>query len=301
MNADRGAPSTIHRMTSIVASANSKSAYIAGRGILLTEDFALAPGIIMRPAPPRFDLQVVADGCDTLQDYANVLAMMEVASFYVEIQEEIGGKELAVKAWNSLWMFSLLALACHSPCDPLYSWSESSAVHFTIATPHTTLRRVTKSILASDDQLNWSRANLRNFDSLQRDATFVTSLMSFTNSHHLFGYRSRIMQLWAGIECLFNVSSEITRTLAMYSALLLEQADADLRYELFKQIKKDYGTRSKVVHGNSVADDALENAYLRASALLARLLCRCVELSRVPSVEELDRAALVGHIMASPS
>jgi hypothetical protein len=104
------------------------------------------------------------------------------------------------------------------------------------------------------------------------------------------------MQLWSGIECLFKVSSEITRTLAMYSALLLEQGDADLRYGLFKEVKKAYGIRSKVVHGSNVSSEALEGAYLHASALLAKLLSKCVELSHVPSTEELDRAALGGHV-----
>ena len=283
-------------MTSIVATADSKSACIAGHGILLSGDFELAPGIIIRPSPPRFDLKVVAEGCETLGDYAVTLSMMEFASFYLEIQDEAGGKELAAKTWNSLRLFPLLALGCHSPCDSLYSWSGSSTVHFAVATPHTAFRRATKPVQVSVDQLNWARTNLRRFESLQKDTTFVTSLTSYTNSHHLFGHRSRIMQLWAGIECLFNISSEITRTLALYSALLLEQDDADLRYELFKKIKKDYGIRSKVVHGNSTTEDVLEDAYHRSSSLLARLLSRCVELSRVPSIEELDRAALAGHV-----
>jgi hypothetical protein len=285
-------------MTSVVASADSKSAFIAGHGILVSAEFELAPGIIVRPSPPHFDLNVIADGCKTLGEYAIILAMMEFASFYLEIQDESGGKELATKAWNSLWLFPLLALGCHSPCTSLYSWSGSQKVQFAVATPHTAFRRATEPVQASNDQLTWARANLKSFESLQKDETFTTSLMSYTNSHHLFGHRSRIMQLWSGIECLFKVNSEIARTLAMYSALLLEQADAGLRYELFKEVKKDYGTRSKVVHGNSVTNDALEDAYLRASNLLARLLSRCVELSRVPSIEELDRAALVGHVTA---
>jgi hypothetical protein len=109
------------------------------------------------------------------------------------------------------------------------------------------------------------------------------------------------MLLWSGIECLFKVSSEITRTLAMYSALLLEEGDSNSRYKCFKEIKKEYGVRSNVVHGTIETGDSLEGAYSRASNLLARLLSKCVELSRVPSTEELDRAALVGHIAAKNS
>ena len=283
-------------MTSVVASADSKVAYIAGHGILVSEEFELAPGIIIRPNPPHFDVKVVADGCETLAEYAVVLSMMEFASFYLEIQEGAGGRELAAKTWNSLWLFPLLALACQCPCNSLFSWSGSERVHFAVATPHTAFRRPANAILASSDRLAWARRNMASFDSLQKDRTFAVALMSYTNSHHLFGHGSRIMQLWSGIECLFKVSSEISRTLAMYSALLLGEGDSNLRYKCFKEIKKDYGVRSKVVHGTVENGEALEEAYSRASKLLARLLSRCVELARVPSTEELDRAALVGHI-----
>jgi hypothetical protein len=50
------------------------------------------------------------------------------------------------------------------------------------------------------------------------------------------------------------------------------------------------------VHGTVPEGVELEAAHSRASDLLAKLLSRCVELSRVPSTEELDRAALVGSI-----
>jgi hypothetical protein len=87
----------------------------------------------------------------------------------------------------------------------------------------------------------------------------------------------------------------------MYSALLIEDGDADLRYERFKEIRKEYGVRSRVVHGTIENDEALKEGYSRASKLLAKLLSRCVELSHVPSTEELDRAALIGNIMPRDS
>ena len=209
-------------MTSIVTSSGSKIACIAGLGISIKEDFQLAPGITMRPNPPRFDLQVIADGCEHLRDYASVIEMMEIANFYLEVQNDAGGKELAAKTWNSLWLFPLLSLACQSPCTSLYSWSGNEKVHFATATPHLLSQAAIRPIDAPATQLEWASKHFERFDTLQRDATFSKALMSYTNSHHLFGYSSRIMQLWSGIECLFRVSSEITRTVAMYSALLLD-------------------------------------------------------------------------------
>ena len=230
-----------------------------------------------------------------------VLSMMEYASFYLEIHEETGGRKLLTKTWNSLWLFHLLAIACRSQCNSLYSWSDAPKMRFAVATAHTAFKQPVNPIQASTDQLVWAQGNLASFESLQEDRAFTHALLSYTNSHHLFGYNSRVMQLWSGIECLFKVSSEITRTIAMYSALLIEESSAEERYRRYKEIKKAYGARSKVVHGDTMDDDSLMEAYASASELLVKLLSRCVELSRVPSIDELDRAALVGCITAKVS
>ena len=225
-----------------------------------------------------------------------VFSMTEFASFYLEIRDEAGAKERAVKAWNSLWLFHLLSLACRCPCGPLYSRSGSKEICFALANPNVMFRLPADPIQASLEQLNWARNNLASFEVLQSDKTFMRALMSYGGSQYLPGYSSRIMQLWSGIECLFKVSGEITRTLALYSALLLEKDDASLRYERFREIKKEYAVRSRVVHGTIESEAGLEEAYSRASRLLADLLSRCVEMSRVPSTEELDRVALLGNI-----
>ena len=246
--------------------------------------------------PSKFELKTVADGCRALPDYAIVLSMMEFASFYIEIREEASARERAVKAWNSLWLFHLLSLAFRCPCGPLYSWSGSKKISFALANPNITFRKPADPIQASHEQLSWTSNNLASFQALQSDKTFSRALMSYAGSQYLPGYSSRIMQLWSGIECLFKVSNEITRTLAMYSALLLEKDDARLRYERFREIRREYAVRSRVVHGTIESEAGLEEAYFRASRLLADLLSRCVELSRVPTTEELDRAALLGNI-----
>lgn len=222
--------------------------------------------------------------------------MTEFASFYLEVKSVLGGKELAVKAWNSLWLFHLLALACKAPCDPLYSWSGFEKLNFSVVTPHAAFRKPRQPVTATTPQLEWARCYLESFELLQADRTFTASLLCYTNSHHLFGFAPRIMLLWSGIERLFKVSSELTRTLALYSALLLEESSADARYDCYKRIKKDYSLRSRVVHGSMEEESQLEAIYVRASELLVGLLARCVALSRVPTDEEFDRAATMGHI-----
>ena len=283
-------------MTAIVTSVDSTVASIAGHGIQVEDAFELAPGIILRPNPPKHIAQVVADGCGSLVEYAAILSMQEFASCFLEIHEERGGEYLATKAWNSLWLFHLLSLACKAPCSLLYTWSGSVKVNFALSTPHITSQGKGPLVSATIPQLKWAQSHLKNFEVLQRDNTFTASLLCYGNSHHLFGYAPRIMLLWSGIERLFKVSSELTRTLALYSALMLEENSADARYDCYKRVKKDYDLRSRVVHGALERESQMEDVYKRASDLLVRLLARCVDLSRVPTSEELDRAALTGYI-----
>ena len=151
-------------------------------------------------------------------------------------------------------------------------------------------------VAVSDSMLAWAKQHQGNFDHLLENEAFKRALLSYCNSHHLFGFESRVMLLWSGIECLFEASTELTRTLAIYSALMLDKTSPNSRYELYKRIRKEYERRSKVVHGSRDKKFPVEQAYKGASEILIRLLARCVEISRVPTPEELDRAALVGFI-----
>ncbi|WP_327691120.1 hypothetical protein, partial [Aurantimonas sp. C2-4-R8] len=101
----------------------------------------------------------------------------------------------------------------------------------------------------------------------------------------------RIMLLWSGIEGLLSVDGELTRRIALYSALMIEGShDEKLRW--FAEIKKAYGVRSKAVHGGTASKQILQDGYQQASRILVRLLVRCVELGRVPTPSELDAQTL---------
>jgi hypothetical protein len=237
----------------------------------------------------------VANGCDSFEEYAAIVSMMPQASFYLEVEHPPGGKDLAVKAWNSLWLFHLLAVACQTPCESLYSWCGHKKVAFSVATAYP-MQWEDNPVAVSDSMLAWAKQHQGNFDHLLENEAFKRALLSYCNSHHLFGFESRVMLLWSGIECLFEASTELTRTLAIYSALMLDKTSPNSRYELYKRIRKEYERRSKVVHGSRDKKFPVEQAYKGASEILIRLLARCVEISRVPTPEELDRAALVGFI-----
>ncbi|WP_132562152.1 hypothetical protein [Rhizobium sullae] len=83
----------------------------------------------------------------------------------------------------------------------------------------------------------------------------------------------------------------MNRCIALYAALMLEGTPAE-KAAYYSDVKKAYSIRSKAVHGGRPSIDKLEDGYRTASLILIRLLARCVEIGRVPTVAEFDQAAV---------
>jgi len=76
--------------------------------------------------------------------------------------------------------------------------------------------------------------------------------------------RSAVARLWSGIEAIFGITSELVYRISLLSACLLTER-GDARKAKFEEIKKLYGLRSKVVHGEQLPDEkvgtALNDSY----------------------------------------
>lgn len=284
-------------MVKIVAAKDATSVLITGMGLLIDSWQELAPGLIVGPYNDELDPKVVAPGCETLHEYAAVLSMSELATFAIEVTHPEKGNHLATKAWNALWDFSLLALACQSPCFSLYSQSTSSADRnsFAVANRNLIIRAVGAPYSVRPEQLAWAHERRDDFLNLIADQRFSRSLRYYNNSHYLPDLDARIMLLWAGIEGLFGVEAELSYRLAVYASLLLG-GTSDERAKRLSEVRKSYSIRSRVVHGSAPADDKLKECYHSTAVLLAGLLAKCVELKRVPDSAELDRAAVTFDI-----
>lgn len=99
------------------------------------------------------------------------------------------------------------------------------------------------------------------------------------------------MLLWAGIEGLLSVDAELSRRLALYTALLFDGSPEE-KANYFERVKKAYAIRSRAVHGAGLKKDKLEEGVREAGQILIGLIAKCVELGRIPSPSELDRLAV---------
>jgi hypothetical protein len=109
------------------------------------------------------------------------------------------------------------------------------------------------------------------------DATLRFAIRRFNDADERSRAEDVIVDCWSALEALFagGATSEITYRLSIRAAKVLRQTTEE-RVELFRQIKRLYGTRSKIVHGGEVtqqrlAEDAAESRELLRTAILAWL------------------------------
>ncbi len=101
--------------------------------------------------------------------------------------------------------------------------------------------------------------------------------------------RSAVARLWSGIEAIFGITSELVYRISLLSACLLEEG-GDKRKANFKEVKKLYGLRSKVVHGEQLNEDKIASALNDSYHLLADLLLLSINKGHVLGQEDFDQA-----------
>jgi hypothetical protein len=113
-----------------------------------------------------------------------------------------------------------------------------------------------------------------------------------TAAHSLASYRwhthprARLALIWAGIEALFAIDSEVTFRVSLYTARFLAPDDETERLKVFAGVKSLYKHRSAAVHGSKIKGDT--GATVRDSAaLLRRLVRHCAEINQLPDIDSL--------------
>lgn len=101
--------------------------------------------------------------------------------------------------------------------------------------------------------------------------------------------RSAVARLWSGIEALFCITSELVYRLSLLSACLLAER-GDARKAKFEEVKKLYGLRSKVVHGEQLTDEKVASALNDSYHLLASLLTLSINKRHVLGQDDFDQA-----------
>ncbi len=273
----------------MIAVGNAKYVNLVGHGLTIDSEREIASGVFVSPDTPVNESSFGSRTVGALRETLNVMSMEPLADFSLRIAEPQGGGALAAKAWNALWVFHLLALACRRPVMPLYCASDHGT-RFTLTNRNLVIHRLPSVASATVTDLDWAKQHFDAFDDLLKVDRFQRAVRSYGNAHYLFDHDAKIMLLWAGIEGLLAIDSELRHRIALHAAILLI-GTAEEKASYFARIKKGYDIRSRVVHGSAAKTEDLQQGYALASEVLLNLLRICVELRRVPSAAELDELA----------
>ncbi len=113
--------------------------------------------------------------------------------------------------------------------------------------------------------------------------------------HQQVSLRMSVIALWAGIEAIFGITSELRYRLAIEIAAYLEVDNKD-RVNLYKKIKKMYDIRSKAVHGSNIDEKIIIEHIKETKSILRRILIKSIEANNLPSHEEFEYSVFTESI-----
>jgi hypothetical protein len=147
-----------------------------------------------------------------------------------------------------------------------------------------------KSDAPSTEDCEWCQSHFDRFNRLCADSSkFRFALEAAIDWRYAKDHRTAISRLWAGIESLFGVSSELVYRLSVYAATLLKPRGPE-RTAMFAQIKKLYGVRSKAVHGEEISEPQLVQGTSDSFELLRHLLLHSIDRGRVATENDIHHA-----------
>jgi hypothetical protein len=136
------------------------------------------------------------------------------------------------------------------------------------------------------DEATWIESNIASARSLLDKPAFQSAIHCLATYRWHSLPRVQLAVLWAGIEGLFGVDSEIVFRLSLYTARYLEPDNERHRSQIFATVKRVYKQRSAAVHGAKIKGN-LEVGITDSATLLLRLLRKCVEDGELPRTETL--------------
>lgn len=266
-----------------------RTTYLLLSGISVPRVVRLAPGVDLLPWGEKVGPRPLLTGLDLLDQH---FAMLQIP--WITCQLRIvgkGGTDVATRAWNSLWDALLLSAVFGVPVNcGLQSTAELA--HFTEKSRLSVIdyRRLTitgdEVRALTEAECVWLEANFGNAQGLLSQHGLQNAVHCLATYHWHSLPRAQLALLWAGIEGLFGVDSEIVFRVSLYTAKFLAPDSTLVQRKIFSDVKRLYTVRSKAVHGGRFKNDP-SDSVAESVELLRQLIVACIEGNRLPSVDQL--------------
>ncbi len=259
------------------------------------------PGVVLRKVvepPGEIELARAMKAAGLFSSIARYSHMLSF-ELAVEDKSKRGSERTFTYAW---WITSALRVC--SLCDFLVPvvadrpWGTVAAVrdnscHIQLLEDTPKAFRLQEGRKVSHDDIEWIVHNLLSFAKLLDHPSFRTAVEALTTHHQHASLRMATAALWAGLEAVLQIESELRFRVSAYVACLLEPFGPD-RLALFRHTRKLYDLRSKAVHGAALQDAVLRKHVVEIRELLARVIRTITEGGKFPEPEQLDERVFHG-------
>lgn len=142
----------------------------------------------------------------------------------------------------------------------------------------------------SKEDMRWIQRHFDTFNQLANESdSFRFALEAAVSWRYSKEPRSAVAELWSGIEAIYGINQELVYRISLLSASLLEPR-GESRKRRFLAIKRLYGLRSKVVHGEPLPEERINAAMRDSYNLLRSLLLLSVERGHALGSNDFDQA-----------
>lgn len=281
-------------MTGVGTVVGAKDIFLLGHGVQVANPIELHKNVTLVPSFPEYGPG--EEPADYLTG-ACLRFMNSVANSAIRIHGIRKRADLLGLAWNQLWTFRLVALACGRPYFSLFSVAEGTKeTRYVISNRHGIFPVIPDIHTLTDDETEWLRTNFLNFWTVMKEDAFTNSARYLSNSYFIRDPEAQLMLIWAGIERLIGTEAELRHRVAVYATIMSSRSEEG-GVRLFKAVKSAYDFRSRVVHGGISDGEKISAGLVSAQDILYDLLRRCVELGRVPTTAELEKLSLSGRVV----
>ncbi|MBD5445152.1 MAG: hypothetical protein HDR29_06325 [Lachnospiraceae bacterium] len=266
-----------------------KETYLYINGISCSHEIKLRENVTLMPVKSDFRLRKVSNLLKSDIDFSIAVLSAETISSQLRIVSS-DAKQLAIVTWNAQWDCLLLGalfnceVMANLQCDKSVSALEEAS--YINVTNYSFRALLTKCYTLSESDEEWlNKYYTIALDLLNHDAyQMAVHAMASYRWHSM--PRVQLAIIWAGIESLFNVSTEVSFRVSLYIAHFLAGQDDIKANEIFKKVKKLYNARSSAVHGNKIKD-SISSYVEESAALLNQIILHCAEIGELPDIEKL--------------
>lgn len=265
--------------------------YILLNGIVSSGNIKLSDNVEIQAADTsHLDLNTAISACSHPDDIAVIAAYIPRISSQLQITAK-NPKELAATAWNSAWDVLLLSAIFGVEIGfNIQSDTKSNEISSGSLLSATNLKMNGISneqpYKLTDEDEKWIGSHFCSAQQMLENDSFQLAIHCLASYRWHSLPRAKLAVLWAGIEGLFSVRSEVSFRISLYISCLLYPDNQDEKKECFEQMKKLYNVRSGAVHGSPVKKD-MELASKQSAEILRILVIHIIESKTLPDVHNL--------------